>query len=114
MKWKKLGKIFAPKNNSELMQEYARIPILDLADRQNSSYKLYFGSRDVTNRERVFSAELNLNSLTVENINPKPVLDFGENLGAFDDNGITPCCILNYNNRKLMYYCGWNIHVKDD
>ena len=53
-----------------------------------------------------------MDTLTVENINTKPILDFGENLGAFDDNGITPCCILNCNHRKLMYYCGWNVHVK--
>ena len=33
MEWKKLGQIFAPQNTSELMCEYARIPILDIESR---------------------------------------------------------------------------------
>ena len=92
------------------MQSYARIPILDQGS--GSRYPLYFGSRDATNRERVFKATLDMETLTVTDIDTQPVLDFGENLGAFDDNGVSPCCLVNVGERKLLYYCGWNIHVK--
>ncbi|MBQ7457469.1 MAG: hypothetical protein IJS54_07700 [Desulfovibrio sp.] len=110
MMWRKLGCLFAPDHYSPLMQAYARIPILDHLE--GDFYTVYFGSRDATNRERIFRATLDMEHLRVFDVDLSPVLDFGENLGAFDDNGITPCCILNVHGRKLMYYCGWNIHVK--
>ncbi|MBQ9537264.1 MAG: hypothetical protein IJU79_05685 [Desulfovibrionaceae bacterium] len=110
MQWKKLGCIFAPHKLSDYIQEYARIPIVDHL--YGDMFALYFGARDCTNRERIFRAYLNMSTYTITDIDRDPILDFGETLGAFDDNGINPCCIVNVNGRKLLYYCGWNIHVK--
>lgn len=110
MQWQKLGLIYAPTGANRLMRAYARIPIADHLE--GDLYRVYFGSRDETNRERVFRILLDMASLRVIEVDERPVLDFGENLGAFDDNGITPCCVVNLPGRKLLYYCGWNIHVK--
>lgn len=111
MNWKKLGNIFCPDSSiSELMVSHARIPIVD--KRKDGNLDIYFGSRDKSNRERVFKLIYDIKKMEVIEVFKEPVLDFGENLGAFDDNGITPCCILNAGGRKLLYYCGWNIHVK--
>ena len=35
------------------------------------------------------------------------MLGLGE-LGAFDDNGVTPTWVLNRGKRKYLYYVGWN------
>lgn len=110
MRWKKLGCLFAPDNLTPLIRAYARIPVLDHLE--DDVYAVYFGSRDETNRERVFRARLDMASLSVGQVEDAPVLDFGENLGAFDDNGVTPCCVVNAAGRKLLYFCGWNIHIK--
>ena len=37
----------------------------------------------------------------------KEILNIGS-LGSFDDNGVTPSCILNFENKKYLYYIGWN------
>jgi len=105
-----MGQIYCPDGTNQLMLSYARIPVIDHL--KDSVYSVYFGSRDNTNRERIFRLALDLDTLQVLNIENKPILDFGENLGAFDDNGITPCSIICLGNLKYFYYCGWNIHVK--
>ena len=109
MKWKKLGLIFAPNHETTKMINYARIPIADHIG--NGTFDIYFGSRDLTNRERIFKIKYDLNTLQIKHVKTTPILVFGENLCAFDDNGVSPCCILSLENRKILYYCGWNIHV---
>lgn len=36
----------------------------------------------------------------------EPVLDTGE-LGAFDDSGVNPSCVVNIPGKKYLYYIGW-------
>ena len=110
MKWKKLGHVFCPDGHSETMVSYARIPIADHVG--GNLFDIYFGSRDAGNRERVFKVSLDMNTLDVNEVVAEHLLDFGEVLGAFDDNGVTPCCIVNRGETKYLYYAGWNIHVK--
>jgi len=92
------------------MISYARIPIIDHVE--NSLFHIYFAARDHTNRERIFKLLFNIQTLEVKKIFKNPLLDFGENLGAFDDNGVTPCSLINHNKVKYLYYAGWNIHAK--
>jgi hypothetical protein len=109
-KWEKLGQVFSPDNYSNLMVRYARIPIADYY--KDDTFDVYFGSRDRTNRERIFKLKFDLSRLEVVDIFENPILNFGETLGAFDDNGVSPCCILNIGRKKFLYYAGWNVHVK--
>jgi hypothetical protein len=37
----------------------------------------------------------------------EPALTIGD-LGCFDDNGVTPSCIITVGSRKYFYYIGWN------
>jgi hypothetical protein len=39
-------------------------------------------------------------------VSKKPVLDLGE-LGAFDDSGVTPSCVLRVRDALYLYYVGW-------
>ena len=37
----------------------------------------------------------------------EPTITIGD-LGCFDDNGVTPSCVVKVGNRKFFYYIGWN------
>jgi hypothetical protein len=50
------------------------------------------------------------NPLHVLRVSQKPVLDIGAP-GTFDDNGVTPMCIIPKGNRLLLYYTGWQLGV---
>jgi predicted GH43/DUF377 family glycosyl hydrolase len=49
--------------------------------------------------------------LRVLKVSHKPVLDVGEP-GTFDDNGVTPVTILQYQDKLWLYYLGWQLGVK--
>lgn len=50
------------------------------------------------------------NPLRTIHVSEKPVLDVGEK-GTFDDNGVTPMCIVQRESELWMYYTGWQLGV---
>ena len=60
------------------------------------------------NRSLIGYIEVDINEpQNILRISEKPVLGLGA-LGCFDDNGVTPTWIENYEGKKYMYYMGWN------
>lgn len=106
MKWIKKGLIIRPSGNLDWMVTHAMLP---LAERIGEDlYRIYFSGRDRLNRSLIGYVEVNINEPEkVLYITEKPVLGLGA-LGCFDDNGVTPSWIVNYNNMKYLYYIGWN------
>ena len=105
-KWKKLGLIFKP--NSELWwsKTHCMVPTLDHLD--DSTYKIYFSGRDDQNISHIGYFIIELNSpKKILDVAIEPVLYPGER-GCFDDNGVTPSCIVKYDNKIYLYYIGWN------
>ncbi len=67
--------------------------------------ELLFSPRDDQGRSRVARAWLDDLDAAPE-VEPEPVLDLGS-LGAFDDSGVNPCCLVFADDRWLLYYIGW-------
>lgn len=82
------------------------VPTPDKLD--GSLVRLYFSGRDEHNRSHIGYAVIDLErpgdliELALE-----PLLSPGE-LGCFDDNGVTPSCLIRDADRQLLYYIGWN------
>jgi hypothetical protein len=109
MKWIKKGLVFKPDNNFDWMVSHASIPVADRIS--DDVLRIYFGVRDKQGRS--FPAYIEVQGHNPQNVlyvHDKPVLPLGE-LGTFDDNGIMPSWIVNHNNRKYLYYIGWNPQV---
>jgi len=107
MKWVKNGLIFKAENNYDWMQTHAQLPIADKID--DERLRIYFGTRDKQNRTVTTYIEVEAdnpqNTLYVHN---KTVLGLG-GLGCFDDSGVMPSCLVNYDHKKYLYYIGWNV-----
>lgn len=109
MKWMKKGLIFKPDNNFEWMVHHACVPIADKVN--DEVLRIYFGPRDKYNRTVTTFIEVEADDPSnVLYVHDKPVLSLGK-LGCFDDSGAMPSCIVNYKNKKYLYYIGWNIGV---
>ena len=62
--------------------------------------KVYFSGRNAANQSHIGWAIIDLDEPTkVQEISPEPVLAPGP-LGRFDDNGVTPSCVVNVSNEK--------------
>lgn len=104
--WIKRGLIFSPKGQYDWCITHAMLPVADRIE--GDFYRIYFSGRDTNNRSKIGYVEINLKQPSkVLNISEKPILDIGD-LGAFDDNGVSPTCIINHGNIKYLYYMGWN------
>lgn len=109
MKWMKKGLIFKPDNNFEWMVHHACVPIANKVN--DEVLRIYFGPRDKYNRTVTTFIEVEADDPSnVLYVHDKPVLSLGK-LGCFDDSGAMPSCIVNYKNKKYLYYIGWNIGV---
>jgi hypothetical protein len=110
MKWEKQGLIFDPKkNNSTWIKNFAALPVCDLIS--NNLLRIYFSTRDNNGRSLPTFIEVSPdNPKNILKIASKPILQLGEQ-GTFDDNGIMVSSIVNYENKKYLYYIGWNPQV---
>jgi hypothetical protein len=108
MPWKRCGLIYSSgrQPNCEWAASHAQCPTLDrVSDR---TLRIYFGTRDTANRTRPTFIEVDPNHPErVTYVHDRPVLDLGE-LGAFDDVGVTPFCVVNVDTTKYLYYAGCN------
>lgn len=109
MQWEKIGKIFAPDNNFPWMISHAANPFAEHL--KFGLYKIYFSSRDHTNRSHIGSVDIDFdNNYKVEAISETPILAPGES-GMFDDSGVAMGYLIEINGKKMLYYLGWNLKV---
>jgi hypothetical protein len=106
MRWNKKGLIFAAENQYEWMAHHACVPVADRVD--DEVLRIYFGPRDRQGRTRTAFIDVEAdNPANVIYVHDRPVLDLGK-LGAFDDSGAMPSCIVNHGDEKYLFYIGWN------
>jgi len=76
---------------------------------ENDLFRIYYSSRNGANQSHIGWFDLDLSAKPrVEKRCSAPVLSPGE-LGCFDDNGVTPSCVVQLPNGELaLYYIGWN------
>jgi len=105
-RWKKSGIIYKPEGDLWWARTHAMIPTPFKLD--DDHYLIYFSGRDDNNRSHIGYFVVNMNDPeTILEVSSEPVLAPGR-LGCFDDNGVTPSCMLEFNNQLYLYYIGWN------
>lgn len=106
MRWEKQGVIFKAEKQYPWMMHHASVPIAEKINEE--ILRIYFGPRDAEGRTVVAFIEVDPdNPSRVLRVHDRPVLGLGE-LGAFDDSGAMPSCIVNHDGRKCLFYIGWN------
>jgi predicted GH43/DUF377 family glycosyl hydrolase len=106
MLWEKLGLIIRPQKRLWWMQTHAFVPTVYSLG--GSEYRVYFSGRDSNNISHIGYAEIDLSDpLRMPRYSENPVLTVGE-LGCFDDNGVTPSCVIDCGEKTFLYYIGWN------
>jgi hypothetical protein len=106
MRWDKKGLIFRTNNNHPWMAHHACVPIADRIG--DNVLRIYFGPRDSQGRTVTTFIEVEAdNPSRVLYVHDRPVLSLGP-LGAFDDSGAMPSCLVNHEGRKYLLYIGWN------
>jgi hypothetical protein len=109
MHWKKLGRIFCPVGDVEWMSSHAAVPIAENIG--GDYFRIYFSSRDSQNRSHTGCVVIDINNPEeILNISPTPVLSPG-NLGEFDDSGAMATWLAVNDDKRYLYYIGWNLGV---
>jgi predicted GH43/DUF377 family glycosyl hydrolase len=104
--WGKYGLIIKPDSRIWWMKTHAMIPSIE--DLGGGWVKVYFSGRNDYNQSHIGWAVIDLTDPTkVQEMSSEPVLKPGS-LGCFDDNGVTPSCIIKTENEIRLYYIGWN------
>lgn len=84
----------------------AIVPIPELFDQ--NKLRIYFSTLDELGRSQPVFIETNASEPElISKINNVPILELGQ-LGTFDDSGITVSCIVPFENKRFLYYIGWN------
>jgi hypothetical protein len=105
MKWRKLGRVWAPDGSLWWAKSYALLPTVEVTSAER--LRVYFASLDEEMFGRVGFLDLDAhNPLRVLAVHEDPVLDMGP-LGAFDDSGVNPSSLLKWGDQLALYYIGW-------
>jgi hypothetical protein len=114
MKWKKLGKIFDPKDHvlPNGCKEFAQSPQALVFD---DFVRIYFSTRSVDARNGKFLShvafvDMHKDLRSIVRVSDKTVIPLGE-LGCFDEHGIFPMNVLRLGDTVLGYTCGWSRRI---
>lgn len=105
MKWHKQGLIYAPSGDLWWAKSHAYLPTAEVLG--GDCIRVFFTSLDENKFGRIGYVNLNIDNPTqVLSLSQEPVLDLGK-LGTFDDSGVSPSCIIDFEQGKYLYYVGW-------
>lgn len=105
MKWRKLGRVWAPDGSLWWARSYALLPTVEVVS--DELLRVYFASLDHDKYGRVGFLDLDARDpLLVLAVHEDPVLDMGP-LGTFDDSGVNPSCVVSSGGQRTLYYIGW-------
>ena len=106
MKWNKIGRIFEPNGQFSWVKTHAMLPVADHI--KDELFRIYFSGRDKDNISRTGFVEVDINEPSkILHLSESPIVDIGE-LGSYDDNGISPTCMVTHKGLKYFYIMGWN------
>lgn len=103
MNWQKRGRIFHPKMRSKQLYSHAAMPTPYLTD---DFWRIFFYSRNHSGISQIFFLDFEPDAPEIiKNISEEPVLSVGK-VGAFDDNGVQPMCLVENEGLLCLYYMG--------
>ena len=74
----------------------------------DDGWNLFLSIRDAQGRARIGRTVLSLDATpALSPLDADPVLELGER-GTFDDNGVVGSCLTQVDNRRYLFYSGWN------
>src|SRR5665213_88896 len=110
MRWKKLGLVYCPTGEKDWAQSHAYVPTTIM--RGEDCIRVYFAACDKQKIGRIGYVDVDAKNPTlVLGVSEAPVLDIGLP-GTFDDNGVTPTCIVQRDDELWLYYIGWQLGVR--
>lgn len=110
MIWEKLGLVYCADGQQDWARSHAYIPTSMVLSQD--CIRVYVAFLDRAQVGRIGYVDLDARDpRRVLKVSTSPVLDIGEP-GAFDDNGVTPVTILQYQDMLWLYYFGWQLGVK--
>jgi len=105
MRWEKKGLIFKPDGSKEWSKSHAQMPIVDKINIDR--WRVYYSTRDKLNRSRIGYIDIDPNNpKKILKISNNPILELGKP-GTFDDTGVMASWLLNFKEKKYLYYIGW-------
>lgn len=109
MRWIKLKHLFAPEGQYPWMHSHAANPVVEVLP--DGTWLVYFTSRDTANRSHISALIIDpQQNFRIQSICPRPLLQPGQ-AGLFDDSGTAMGYLIHINNRRYLYYLGWNLKV---
>jgi len=105
MVWVKKGLIFEASGQFDWLQSHAQLPVADVVS--ENVVRVYFAGRNSKSFSSVGYVELHCKTYEILKVSREPVLSPGK-IGHFDEHGVFPASIVNHNNKKYLYYIGWN------
>lgn len=106
-KWEKLGLIYVYNKNKQ-NNNYSTVPFAE--KRNGNIFRIYFSPRDELNRSFVSFFDYDIVDKKIVFESQHPILYPGK-LGSFDDSGVVCFQIINYQNKKYLFYSGWQLGV---
>jgi hypothetical protein len=110
MPWHRLGLVYRPDGAKAWARSHAALPVpLQIGP---DLYRVFFSTRDVSNRSSVGWVEVELASAPrILREASEPALAPGED-GTFDDSGVGIGCLVPTDGDMRLYYMGWNLGVR--
>jgi hypothetical protein len=110
MQWIKKGLIYGPSGNSWWAQRWALQPTPLL--RPDGTIRIFAGFRTREGVSRIGFVDVSAeNPAQVLAVSSEPVLDVGVP-GAFDENGVVPCAVVERDGKLYLYYAGYQLGQK--
>jgi hypothetical protein len=109
MRWKKLGRLYAPDGSVPWMRTHAANPFGVWIE--PGIMRVFFTSRDDRQRSHIASIVVNVGKqFELGSVSSEPVLEPGPP-GAFDDSGCAVGFVQPLRGSVRLYYLGWNLKV---
>lgn len=99
--------IFNTDSEYDWSRSHAGIPTIDVIN--DKIWRIYYTARDSFNHSRPSYIEVEAgNPTNILYVHDRPILGLGK-IGTFDDCGVSVSSILDYKNKKYLYYLGWTV-----
>ena len=109
MRWRKIGFFELPEGGPSWMHSHCQLPTPMVTGPR--AVRVFYASRTAEQRSHIGFTDLEFSDdpdrYSVCGIADTPVLSPGP-LGGFDEHGVFPSCIVQYEGRWYLYFIGWN------